>query len=449
MHSTLVAAIPFLLSIPGQVPPPPPTNTTDTAPAPRLVAAQRMIDLGKLVEGDVAHVKWRIENQGNADLIIDRAQASCGCTLVKLSDDEKKIPPGGSMELKADFDSNRRRGEQMKAVSVFTNDLVEPELRLEFKALVESLFELEPPTVINLKMLRRGGVSEDTLKVVPGSASKPVEIISVEMTENDTLVPVVEPYQSPVGPAHQVRFQAKDDAAVGGLRGSVVLKLRVDGEEKQRSVILRGEIISDLTWQPKVIDTTRQPSSRGKGLVPLNVMSPTKRPFHVLGVDAGPILIAAFMPTPRALPETAYDITLNVAEDAPVGPFAATLRVRTDALDQPIIEVPVFGVVLPIVLVEPPLVLFRQDGTPEGTRRRVKLRGDVREALKITKIESDHPAIRVKEEENAIGVPPHVRFLAISLEGKVEGKALETTIRLTTETLGAEEIRIPVSIVTP
>ena len=302
MLSTVAVVLPLLLSVAAQVPPPPPPTTTDAQPAPRLVAAQRLIDLGKMVEGDIAHIKWRIENQGNAELVIDRAQASCGCTLVKLSDEEKKIAPGGVLEFKADFDSNHRRGDQAKTVTVYSNDLVEPELRLEFKALVESLFELDPPTVINLKMLRRGGTAEETLKIVPGTAAKSVEMISAEMTENDSLIPTVEAYESPSGPAHQVRFRAKDDAATGGLRGSVVLKLRVDGAEKQRSVVLRGEIISDLTWQPKVIDTTRQPSMRGKGLVPLNVLSPTKRPFQVLGVDGGPLLKASFMPAPRALP---------------------------------------------------------------------------------------------------------------------------------------------------
>jgi len=446
MVSTCLAALPFLLTIAAQVPPTPPPTTTDAKPAPRLVAAQRLLDLGKVLEGDVIHLKWRIENQGNAELVIDRAHASCGCTLVKLTDEEKKIPPGGFLELKADFDSNRRRGEQSKAVTVYSNDLVEPELRLEFKALVESLFELEPATVINLKQMRRGGTSEETLKVIPGNAAKPIEIIAAEMTENDSLVPSVEPYESTAGPAHQVRFRAKEDAAAGGLRGSVVLKLRVEGEEKQRSVILRGEIISDLTWHPKVIDTTRQPSMRGKGLVPLTVQSPTKRPFQILGVDCGTLIHAASSPSPRAPTETAYDIALSVALNAPVGPFAATLRVRTNSLDQPVIEVPVFGIVSPVIDVEPPLILLRQDGTPEGTQRRVKLRGDVREGLKITKVETKLPGIRVNVEDPVVGVPAHVRFLSVSLEGKLENGPIDSTIQVFTETQGAEIVSIPLTV---
>lgn len=129
-----------------------------------------------------------------------------------------------------------------------------------------------------------------------------------------------------------------------------------------------------------------------------------------------------------------------------MGPFAAMLRVRTDSLDQPIIEVPVFGVVSPIVDVEPPLILFRQDGTPAGTQRRIKLRGDVREALKITRVEADHPILRVIVEENTIGVPPHVRFLSVTLVGKPDNGTAESLLRVFTETHGAEEIKIPVTV---
>lgn len=439
----------FAAVLVGQVPPAPPPATMDTRPAPRLVAARRMIDLGKVLEGDVVQVAWRLENQGDVDLVIDRTQASCGCTLVKLSDKEKRIPPGGALELKADFDSNRRRGEQVKMVTVFTNDPVEPELRLEFRAVVESLFELHPATVINLKILRRGETSDEVLRVVPGSTAKPVEIVSVDLTENDTLTASVEPWESTAGSAHQVRFRARDDAAVGGMRGSVVLKLRVDGQDIQRSVVLRGEIISDLTWQPKIVDFTRQPASRGKGLPPVSVLSPTRRSFRVLHVDGGPVLRVAVTPAPRALPETAYEVTLHVADEAAAGPFGATLRIRTDSLDQPVIEVPVFGIVTPAVDVDPPMVLLRLDGTPEGTRRRVKLRGDVREALKILAVESSNPAIRVAMEEPAFGVPPHVRFLAVELAGGIETGTQDETIRVTTETQGAESIIIPVALLKP
>jgi hypothetical protein len=45
---------------------------------------KRVQDLGKISDGDRPTIAWTLENRGDAELVIDRTQTSCGCTVVQL-----------------------------------------------------------------------------------------------------------------------------------------------------------------------------------------------------------------------------------------------------------------------------------------------------------------------------------------------------------------------------
>jgi hypothetical protein len=80
------------------------------AVAPKIHIAETQKDLGTIIEGDKPTITWLVKNEGTADLVIDRTQSTCGCTVVKLEDKDKVIPPGGALELKVEFHSAGRRG---------------------------------------------------------------------------------------------------------------------------------------------------------------------------------------------------------------------------------------------------------------------------------------------------------------------------------------------------
>ena len=126
----------------AQLPPAPQPIPADAQRRPQLVVEQRSLDIGMVVEGEKRTITWRLENRGSANLVIDRTRATCGCTIVQLKDEEKIIPPGGSLDLKAEFDSTSRVGDQNKRITVHTNDPVEPDVTLEFHAKVEAIYEI-------------------------------------------------------------------------------------------------------------------------------------------------------------------------------------------------------------------------------------------------------------------------------------------------------------------
>src|SRR5688500_2364565 len=73
-------------------------------------------DFGTIKEGDVVEYTCSFKDTGEAPLIIQGAQGSCGCTVPDWS--KAPIPVGGTGYVKAKFDSNGKPNIQNKTVTV-------------------------------------------------------------------------------------------------------------------------------------------------------------------------------------------------------------------------------------------------------------------------------------------------------------------------------------------
>lgn len=436
----------LMLSCVGQLPPTPTVKGNEAAPRPQLYVTQRSQDLGMIIEGDKATVTWILENRGNADLVIERTASSCGCTVVQLAESEKVIAPGWSLALKADFDSTNRREAQAKTVSIYSNDPAEPELRLDFKAKVELLFELEPAGMLNLRTIRRGATGQKGLDIFPGPGRKTLTIHSIEIQDDAPLSFQSEPFESRGRVGQRVLFTVNESASLGALNAFAMIRLTVDGIDRERSFPIRGEIVADLTWLPKVIDATRQTSLPGKRLAPVTLSSTEKTPFDVVNAKAGPLFDVTIEPNKVLTPRTEYTLTLTLREDARPGPFGTMVDIRTTSLDQPVVSIPVFGIVAAVLEVDPPMVLFRDDGTANGVRRRVKVQAPTTMALDITEVTCDQPAVSVAVDREASSRYRHICFLDVQLSGKLPPGTHQTALHLVTNRAGSERLEIPVTI---
>jgi len=436
----------LMLSCVGQLPPTPTGTSGGAAPQPKLFVAQRSQDLGTIIEGDKVTVTWMLENRGNAELVIERTASSCGCTVVQLAESQKVIAPGGSLVLKADFDSTNRRDAQTKTVSVYSNDPVEPELHLDFKAKVELLFELEPAGMLNLRTIRRGATEPKGLAIFLGPERKTLTIHSIEILDDAPLSFQSEPLEVRGRAGQRVRFTVNESASLGALNAFAKIRLTVDGVDRERSFPIRGEIVADLTWLPKVIDATRQTSLPGKRLAPLTISSTEKTPFDVVNAAAGPLFDVNIEHGKNLTPRTEYSVTLTLREDARPGPFGTMLDIRTTSLDQPMVSIPVFGIVAAALEVDPPMVLLRNDGTANGVRRRVKVQAPTTTALEITEVTCDQPAVSVAVDREASSRYRHIRFLDVQLSGKLPPGTHQTALHLVTNRAGSERLEIPVTI---
>ncbi|MEQ9592241.1 MAG: DUF1573 domain-containing protein [Cyclobacteriaceae bacterium] len=90
-------------------------------------------DFGTIKEGEKVSYTYTFKNTGEAPLIIQNAQPSCGCTVPEWS--KEPIPVGGTGFVKAEFDSNGKPNIQNKTITVTANTW--PKVTtLRFKAMV-------------------------------------------------------------------------------------------------------------------------------------------------------------------------------------------------------------------------------------------------------------------------------------------------------------------------
>lgn len=75
-------------------------------------------DFGDLKKGSSAEVEFEITNEGDVDLVIINASASCGCTVPEKP--EAPIQPGETAKMKVVF-SATSAGLQSKNVTLTTN----------------------------------------------------------------------------------------------------------------------------------------------------------------------------------------------------------------------------------------------------------------------------------------------------------------------------------------
>jgi hypothetical protein len=429
--------------------PPTPSGSGPAGPKPRLVAPQRTIELGNVVAGDKVQVKWLLRNEGDAALQIERTVATCGCTVVYLTDEEKVLAPGGQLELKADFNSAGRKGEQVKTVVVHSNDPAEPQLELQFRARVDVLYEMNPPGRFGFRAAQRGESPKDTFDITPGEGRKDIELLEVRIKDPSLISYKAEALPTPTGVGHRIRLTLSDSAPVGYLSSGMTLTIRVGDLTKEIYVPIQGEIVEDLTPSPKVVQPSGYGAPPGKQLAPVVLRSVSKTPFEIRGADAGDLLNVSFEEASGKPPKTEYTFTLSIRPDAPAGPFGALLEIRTDAVSQPLIRVPVFGIVTSPVMIDPPIVVLRSDGTTAGSQRRVRVQTIPQQILEVSSLKPDQPYFSVALDAQDESQPSNVRYLDIRLNGAVPAGVQQAALTFTTNVPGAEVVRVPVQIENP
>lgn len=118
---------------PAITPAAPAPETKPEGPLPAFEFQTTDHDFGTIAEGDVVEYAYSFKNSGDAPLIVQSAQGSCGCTVSDWT--KEPIAPGGTGFVKAKFDSNGKPNIQNKTVTVTANTWPKQTV-LRFKAMV-------------------------------------------------------------------------------------------------------------------------------------------------------------------------------------------------------------------------------------------------------------------------------------------------------------------------
>jgi len=423
----------------------PATDAPEGAGQPKLVVPEPSLDLGTIQAGDTEMIVWRLENRGDANLVITRVKPDCGCTIVELKNQDRTIRPGDHFDLRAAFHSKGRKGVQNKTITVFSNDPTQPQFPLTFRATVDRLYEVVPSEVVNLRAVQRGTTATKTIDVVEDPAHGAVTVLGVELVKPAPLSFDVAPFSERGIKGQRIRVSVEPTAAVGTLSADAVLQIDVEGTKRRHEVNIRAEILGDVTWQPKIVDATRQAARPGHKLAPVDVRTLGKSALRITGVSAGPNFDVEVAP-PMGEPAPHHRVTVAFRDDAEPGPIAALLRIETDVPDQPVIEVPVYAFLLSALSVDPPVVILDADGTDAGTSRRIKLQTYPGRTLDITSYSTDLDMVTIEPAVTDWTPQHHIRYFEVKLGADVDRGDHSGTLIFETSVEGFERIRIPVTV---
>jgi len=108
---------------------------------PVLKFEETEFDFGEIKEGARVEHVFRFRNLGEEDLAILGARPSCGCTVASFT---KAVAPGGSGEVRVEFDSQGKRGYQIQNVAVSSNDAKQPTVMLRLRGNVSTTIAHSP-----------------------------------------------------------------------------------------------------------------------------------------------------------------------------------------------------------------------------------------------------------------------------------------------------------------
>lgn len=90
-----------------------------SGPVTTISYARTEHDFGRIEAGPTYTTTFKFTNTGKEDLLVSEAIGSCGCTVPSWP--KEPVKPGQSAEIKVDFDTKGRYGDQLKTVTVTTN----------------------------------------------------------------------------------------------------------------------------------------------------------------------------------------------------------------------------------------------------------------------------------------------------------------------------------------
>ena len=96
-----------------------PPNSAPQADPTSMKFDREVHDFGRVKEGEIAKTVFRFTNTGKKPLIISSAMGSCGCTVPSWP--KEPVKPGETGEIKVEFNSEGKKGENEKTVTVNAN----------------------------------------------------------------------------------------------------------------------------------------------------------------------------------------------------------------------------------------------------------------------------------------------------------------------------------------
>lgn len=96
-------------------------GSQDSVNVAKITFDEPVHHFGSVKEGDIVRVSFKFTNTGKVPLLIADARATCGCTVPEWP--KNTIEPGESDEILVEFDTQGKKYDQNRPVSIIANTL--------------------------------------------------------------------------------------------------------------------------------------------------------------------------------------------------------------------------------------------------------------------------------------------------------------------------------------
>ncbi len=289
---------------------------------------------GKKVE----HI-FKFKNVGKEKLVIDKVRTPCSCTDVIFS--KRGIPYQSEDEIKVVFDTAGYKGSQNQTVYVYSNDTVTPIVKLQVKGIVETELRFSPQTMV-LEDIKKGADVIETL-YINKIGTEDFKIFKVKTSSDFISVKIKEIANSITEYIKKFEIEIIFDSNIpfGNLQENLTIYTN-DKEYPKIEIPIFGNIKRDIEFKPSsfffgFIEKGEKCVSK------LTIFTTCKGPFKIKEVE-NPFDCISVYTIPKNKNKE-YEITAVLEENAPTGNIKGDIIFHTDNVYQPIIKVPVYGLI--------------------------------------------------------------------------------------------------------
>jgi hypothetical protein len=291
-----------------------------------LVCDRPVYDFGTMMQGEEFAGEFKIENHGDADVMVTNILHHCSCMTAALS--ANSIPAHTTATLKFSFRTRSFDGDVSKAIEVQTKQGPNPGLVLTIRGRVQARWGVDSP-LVDLGALRPGQVVEKTFQsfVRDGFALK---LRYHSPSPDVTLETVPE-----VGAAGRWRVRATLRVPPGATIGHFARQVTIycDQDEMKPSALVNfmGRIEGDLRVEPRLVAFGRIPNDR-EARKTLTIASRGGTPFKILEIKTDATILVE---GERDVAKPQHELVVVFQKGLPAQLYRSLLVIVTDHAEEP------------------------------------------------------------------------------------------------------------------
>lgn len=298
---------------------------------PNLVFEEQTYDFGRIYTGENVSHGFKFKNTGMGALVINNVKSSCGCTAALVSKNKLLKNEEGQVDVK--FNAGHYVGKVAKSVIVNSNDPENPKYKLTITGEVIEEVSVSPKR-INFGIIRKGDNCTKTIEI------KTVPDLKIEIKKVESPNLYISIIENKTGDENKYNyFIAINKYDYIGKFSGIVFVYTSSNKQERIDVPFSGEVIGDLTFYPEILSFGS--FKKGQDIKKTLIINIVNKEVKIEKIETEPGNINYIVSELNNTGTKKIDV--NLSKDTTVGKITGSLKIYTNSVIQPIINIPING----------------------------------------------------------------------------------------------------------